>query len=271
MDNKIGQNIKALRLKKNMTQGQLASLVGVSYQAVSKWESGITLPDVTMIPRLAQIFMVTTDELFSYSIDEQAKEIESLLKQSQALRESNPAKGREILYKGLEKYPDNDLLLCNLLYVCPHEENIVIAKKVIQITKSNELKYDALRFLAYAYSAKGETELAVEALEQIPEIYFTKLSEMAFVVQGKAKFDAADQQKWISVNTLVQMMAKIAEYYVEIGRTKAAIREYQKGISLIHLMCSEDSNEEEFKGFAVIGEIESYLPYFEKQIQKLSI
>lgn len=39
----------------------------------------------------------------------------------------------------------------------------------------------------------GETDLAVEALEQIPEIYFTKLSEMAFVVTSKAKFDAADR------------------------------------------------------------------------------
>ncbi len=268
MESKLGQNIKSLRTRKNMTQGQLAELVGVSYQAVSKWESDTTLPDVSLVPRIAQIFQVTTDELFSYSIEEQEKDIESIRMQAQHLRESNPAKARDILNEGLKKYPDNDILLCNLLYVCPHEENIPIAKKVIQITKSNELKYDALRFLAYAYSDKGETDLAIEALEQIPEIYFTKLSEMAFVVTGKAKFDAADKQKWISINTLIQMMAKIAEYYTEIGKKNAAIKEYEKALSLIHLFCDEQSDEE-FKDFAIIGEIESYIEYFDKQIDKL--
>lgn len=268
METKLGQNIKSLRMRKNMTQGQLAELVGVSYQAVSKWESGTTLPDVSLVPRIAQIFQVTMDELFSYSIEEQEKDIESIRMQAQQLRESNPAKARDILNEGLKKYPDNDILLCNLLYVSPHEENIPIAKKVIQITKSNEIKYDALRFLAYAYSDKGETDLAVEALEQIPEIYFTKLSEMAFIVTGKAKFDAADKQKWISLNTLIQMMAKIAEYYSEIGKRNIAIKEYQKALSLIHLFC-DDQSDEEYKNFAIIGEIESYIDYIENQINKL--
>lgn len=268
METELGKNIKMFRTKKNMTQSQLAELVGVSYQAVSKWESGTTLPDVSLVPRIAQIFQVTTDELFSYSLEEQEKDIENIRMQAQQLRESNPAKARDILYDGLQKYPDNDILLCNLLYVCSHEENIPIAKKVIQITKSNELKYDALRFLAYAYSNNGETNLAVEALEQIPEIYFTKLSEMAFVVTGKAKFDAADKQKWISINTLIQMMVKIAEYYTESEKKNSAIKEYQKALSLIHLFC-DDQSDEEYKYFAVIGEIESYIEYIERQIDNL--
>ena len=72
------------------------------------------------------------------------------------------------------------------------------------------MKYDALRFLAYAYKAKGDLESAEAAIEQIPEIYFTKLTEKAYLLSGKAKFEAAEKQKWISFENLLQMMWKLS-------------------------------------------------------------
>ncbi len=59
----IGERIKALRLEKGMTQDALAERLGVSAQAVSKWERGITYPDITLIRRLTEIFGITSDEL----------------------------------------------------------------------------------------------------------------------------------------------------------------------------------------------------------------
>jgi len=47
----IGKNIKKLRDERNITQQQLADAIGVSFQAVSKWECGITLPDITILRR----------------------------------------------------------------------------------------------------------------------------------------------------------------------------------------------------------------------------
>ena len=46
-----------------MTQEQVAERLGISPQAVSKWENDVSCPDVTMIPRIAQLFNVSTDEL----------------------------------------------------------------------------------------------------------------------------------------------------------------------------------------------------------------
>lgn len=60
----LGAKIKELRQKHNMTQDQLAARIGVSYQAVSKWETGVTCPDLSMILPLSRLFQVTTDELF---------------------------------------------------------------------------------------------------------------------------------------------------------------------------------------------------------------
>ena len=64
MNDVIGTNIAKLRKEKNMTQEQLANLMGISYQAVSKWENGLSSPDVSSFPILADTFGVTIDELF---------------------------------------------------------------------------------------------------------------------------------------------------------------------------------------------------------------
>ncbi len=61
--NYIGEKIKELRRKSDMTQEKLAEMLSVSYQTVSKWECGVSSPDVYMIAPLSRLFGVTTDEL----------------------------------------------------------------------------------------------------------------------------------------------------------------------------------------------------------------
>lgn len=61
----IGDNIKQLRQQKKMTQDQLAKKLGVSYQAISKWENNKNAPDVALIPKIAELFGVSIDALFS--------------------------------------------------------------------------------------------------------------------------------------------------------------------------------------------------------------
>lgn len=59
----MGKRIMALRKAAGMTQEQVAEQLGVSPQAVSKWENDVSCPDVAMIPRIARLFGVSTDEL----------------------------------------------------------------------------------------------------------------------------------------------------------------------------------------------------------------
>ena len=63
MEQTIGKRIMTLRKSRGMTQDQLAEKVGVSAQAVSKWENDISCPDISLLPKLAEIFSVTTDSL----------------------------------------------------------------------------------------------------------------------------------------------------------------------------------------------------------------
>lgn len=60
---KIGKKIKAARTEKNLTQMDLADAMGISYQAVSNWERGNSMPDISKIPELCQILEISMEDL----------------------------------------------------------------------------------------------------------------------------------------------------------------------------------------------------------------
>ena len=69
----LGNKIKELRKSRGITQEQLANSVNVSFQAVSKWENDIALPDITIIPVLARYFGVSMDEFFDFDLTKSGK------------------------------------------------------------------------------------------------------------------------------------------------------------------------------------------------------
>lgn len=75
----IGAKIKAFRLGASMTQEQLAGRLGVSAQAVSKWESGTNMPDIQLLPELSVIFGITIDSLFDMTDDSKLERIDNML------------------------------------------------------------------------------------------------------------------------------------------------------------------------------------------------
>lgn len=75
----IGAKIKAMRLRLSMTQEQLAGRLGVSAQAVSKWESGANMPDIQLLPELSVIFGVTIDSLFDIADESKLERIDNML------------------------------------------------------------------------------------------------------------------------------------------------------------------------------------------------
>ena len=67
----IGDVIKAKRKECELTQEELAALLGVTKAAVSKWETAESYPDITLLPKIAEQFHITMDELFGFCPKEQ--------------------------------------------------------------------------------------------------------------------------------------------------------------------------------------------------------
>ena len=64
----VGKRIKELRIENNLTQEALAEQLGVSFQAVSRWENDLTYPDITLLPILSNMFGVSVDFLLDVDV-----------------------------------------------------------------------------------------------------------------------------------------------------------------------------------------------------------
>ena len=214
---KIGNQIKNRRKTKGVTQEQLAAAVSVTTQAVSKWETGIALPDIALVPALADYFRVSIDELFGYDKRERERAIEEITNEAYYghLTKGDSAGARRVLEEGLKRFPNDDVLLNNILCTIDPEENpdelIAIAGPLIAETEDAEVKYDALRLMAGAYAAEEDEASCAAALEQIPELYFTKLEWQAKLLRGPAGEDAARKEKWLSLERLCDMLRLLGE------------------------------------------------------------
>ena len=116
----IGSKIKQLRHKARLTQEQLANLIGVSAQAVSKWENGTTMPDITLLPVLSTEFGVTIDELFDLSIEQKLQRIERRMDLEESFSQETFLEYEDFLKNMEREYHDRQKVLCLLAHLYHH-------------------------------------------------------------------------------------------------------------------------------------------------------
>lgn len=123
MEITIGKNIKDLRKRDNRTQEDLAKALGVTCQAISRWEAGGGYPDMELVPAIANYFHVSIDELFGYHGDREAQIQAIADKADAALHALGGFLGEghgdltdtvEILRNALEEFPNEPELMIRL-------------------------------------------------------------------------------------------------------------------------------------------------------------
>ena len=207
----IGEKIKYLRKTRDMSQEKFAEYFNITPQAVSKWENGAAYPDITIIPAIAVFFGISIDELFDFDKTKLDNEIEGIVTEAAACRKSNLEKSAEILKTALEKYPNNEVLLNNLLYVLDSSDEVIeIAERLIANTRDDAIKYDALRILAKTYSECENYEMCRRYLHQLPELYFSKNELEAKYLRDK---DSARKQFIVSSYQAMEMLDILGDEY----------------------------------------------------------
>lgn len=103
----IAQQIKALRLRRGITQEAMAQHFCITPQAISKWERGAAAPDINLLPALSAYFGVTIDELFALSDETRMERIENMLWDVRFLNAADVENERNFLLAKAEREPDN--------------------------------------------------------------------------------------------------------------------------------------------------------------------
>lgn len=103
----IGKKIKQLRNEKSLTQETVAAALSVSPQAVSKWENGITLPDIVLLPALSTYFGVSLDELFDLSDETRLERIQNMLWDERILPQNTVRTETAFLLEHAKAHPED--------------------------------------------------------------------------------------------------------------------------------------------------------------------
>ena len=112
-ENIFGPKISYYRKLNGLTQSDLAKLIGVSCQAISKWEQQVCCPDILCLPKLAAIFGISIDELFGVS-----REREAVYEQIEGLPWEDDGKLRIVICNGRK-------LLDQSTHICSDGENVI--------------------------------------------------------------------------------------------------------------------------------------------------
>lgn len=147
----LGKKIKQLRLNKGITQETLANALGVSYQAVSRWENETTMPDISLLPQISVYFGVSIDELFEFTEDSRYKRIENMLNEKQSLADAEFESSKEFLEKQINKDSDNVNAIKLLAWLYFHRSKssnlraVEYAKRALQLGDTSKSMNNILR------------------------------------------------------------------------------------------------------------------------------
>ena len=146
----IGNKVKTLRLKKGLSQGELAEVLHVSAQAVSKWESDISYPDISQLPAIASYFGITIDELFEYPIDLEYERIDRMIENGKCLTNELFIHSEEFLLSEIKKDPKNHRAISTLadlyhFHACRlNDKAIYYAMNALELKPDNKFDLNTL-------------------------------------------------------------------------------------------------------------------------------
>ena len=260
----IGNKIRELRKKKGITQETLAAALSVSPQAVSKWESGLTYPDMTMIPVIAGYFEISLDILFEYDIAQMKNSIQKIIDNARGYFFSEPLRYAETISAALQDYPGNEALLTALIEAYEYDlrENgnadnlddiIEISQKLISESSDFVRICDAKELQAIAYLKKGDYEKAKEVLESLPRWVTLQKDAIKLHLKGKDKLNAAIWSRCDHLQALYTACIEEGNAWFRMDRENVtfhdgtipeeyipeALKCYQKGAAVIELFLNE--------------------------------
>ena len=219
------EKFKNLRKSRNLTQEQIANIFRVSPQAVSRWETGITYPDIELLPSLADFFNITVDDLLGIDIKKKEERVLEIFEQTSELIDKQEKDGGgidkaiDILRNGLREFPNNVYLLARLSGAFRRkmvaykeigkmdemkkyaEKSLKLAERLVneytdyttmsvveqKYCINSDMRYRAIGQIAYLYDEINDTDKAIEWANKLPDVDYTKTAVLVRILKGEEK------------------------------------------------------------------------------------
>ena len=230
----IGQNIKRLRRNADMTQEELAELLSISSQAVSRWETGSAIPDISLIPAIVNLFGVTSDELLGIDVSQLQEKVAAYKRELDDLyKHCRYSEMLELARNANREIPNNMELMGMLAFAlnsnsdkAEHvDEAIELYQRILERSVDQKLRFRAIQALCRLFAEKkNNKEQALFYAKQLPmwnsqtssdlirryrllpdgerELFYHQYIEMATVALSQGMFDLADPNCYNKASTI---------------------------------------------------------------------
>ena len=271
----LGEKIKELRKRDGRKQEDLANVLGVTNQAVSRWEKDGSYPDMEMIPAIANYFGITIDELFGYENDRE-KKITAIIQKVDKydIKHSDDGNWVEecisILRDGLAEFPNNERLLITLadtlweagwrrhhgwLYYDDegfiqydfdhHKKNeywaecIKVCEHLVENTKDNSVFTQAIAILVPLHRTYGEFDKAISFAKRMPKLQQSQEFLLTEATDGKLEAEYIGEFLLESARQFSEQLVYGLIADIKNFASDMPIDKIKGAISIFNLICDD--------------------------------
>lgn len=285
----LNENIREIRKAKNMTQEQLAEAMGVSTASVSKWETGQSAPEISVLTALADFFEVSVDTLLGHEV--KADRQKAMLDEMDALADENRFdEAKKIAQKLLRNYPnDYDVVqkvsgLYYRIHVCTGdrsamEYSVELVCRLFTLAKdpTGTKRFELLRQLGNQYELLDDWEMARKYYEEGNVAGLNDRNLAHVLAREKADRKAADAISGVFAHTMLDVLQdvmRLKDIWEALGEPEKAKAAVQWGLTALESCGSEMMKAYSAMGIAmhlqlaVIAEENGETPQMEAHVRK---
>lgn len=245
----FGDRLKKLRRDNGITQDILAEYLGISYQAVSKWENNAGFPDISLLPAISGFFGVSTDYLLGIELEKSEERIESALNEARKFTHTGEIeKSINTILETLKYFPNEHRLLCELIeykLMRPNSDKAWIedieskANLILRDCSIDKIRYQTIGNLAKAYSIIGQRDKVFEIAQLLPDDAYSKARLLSFAAPAEesAKYKPDCILKFASI--LLSDILTIANHHIFRGDAAIAVDICNKALTIIDCIGAE--------------------------------
>lgn len=245
----IGKNIKKLRQQRNLTQEEVATHLGISFQSVSKWERGDGYPDITMLPTLADYFKISVDELIGTNDIAKQENYKSINRLWDENNKNNfHQENVQLMKESLKTFPNDALLLVQLSTSLEKldgteeekkkhlKESISVQEQILRYCNDCEVRGATLYNICHAYWKNGEYDKALEQANKLPNLYKARENALVYFLKGEEKYEAAK-------SALTPIAWVISHHFTALAETENDPLYYEKALKILDILFDGDEND----------------------------
>jgi len=240
----LGQNIRALRRERGITQEALAEQMNLSVSAVSQWECGRTSPDVAQIPLLCHLFEVTADALLGIDIDRKTERIQAIY--DAAKKQSwDGYHGEAIaaLRRGLAEYPGSYRLMEGLAseLFCyadqtTNDEVVSLCDKILEGCTDGKIRQAILVIVCRMYPKVGRREEALRMAQASPGYQDARQELLTWLYDGEMLMRQYKENMLATTSLLINNLID----YAQRSRSDEAMAFYEMGAQIMQVLFRDE-------------------------------